>query len=222
MIEAGRGRDRVYAGSGDDLVYAQTGDDTLYGEAGDDTLSGQQGDDTLDGAAGDDGLDGGAGTDRLLGGSGNDSLTGGPADDYLEGGAGSDNYYFNREDDVDTIAETGAAGSLYSTDTPALDRIWFGGDIAADQLWFERQGDALVVSIIGTRDEVHIADWYLGEGHQVEEFHTADGSVLLNTRVDQLVFAMAALAEPHFGELSLPKNYQDELHPVIAQAWQAA
>jgi hypothetical protein len=46
--------------------------------------------------------------------------------------------------------------------------------------------------------------------------------VLLNTRVDQLVFAMASLAEPHFGELSLPMDYQEELQPVITQAWQAA
>jgi hypothetical protein len=120
------------------------------------------------------------------------------------------------------MAESGMTGSLESADTPVLDRIWFGEGIAADQLWFERQGDALVVSLIGTRDEVHIADWYLSEGHQVEEFHTADGSVLLNTRVDQLVFAMASLAEPHFGELNLPADYQDDLHPVITQAWQAA
>ena len=100
--------------------------------------------------------------------------------------------------------------------------FWFGEDIAPDQLWFERQGDALVVSIIGTRDELHVADWYLGESHQVEEFHTANGSVLLNTRVDQLVAAMATLPEPHFGETDLPVDYQEELLPVITQVWQAA
>jgi Ca2+-binding RTX toxin-like protein len=222
VIEAGRGRDQVYAGSGDDVVNTDRGDDIIYGESGDDTLNGQQGDDTLDGGEGDDRLDGGAGTDRLLGGSGNDSLTGGDADDYLEGGAGSDNYYFKRDDDVDTIVESGMSGTLDSRDPPAVDRIWFGEDIAPDQLWFERQDDALVLSIIGTRDGLRIADWYTGEGNQIEEFHTSDGSVLLNTRVDQLVFAMASLAEPHFGELILPPDYQDELQPVITQAWQAA
>jgi hypothetical protein len=46
--------------------------------------------------------------------------------------------------------------------------------------------------------------------------------VLLNTRVDQLVFAMASLAEPHVGELDLPLDYQEELQPVITQVWQAA
>ena len=222
VIDAGRGRDQVYAGSGDDLVNAARGDDILFGESGDDTLNGQRGDDTLDGGEGNDRLDGGEGTDRLIGGSGNDSLTGGDADDYLEGGVGSDSYYFNRGDDLDTIVESGMPDPLESTDSPELDSIGFGVDIAPEQLWFERQGDALVVSIIGTRDEVHIADWYQGQDHQIEEFHTADGSVLLNTRVDQLVFAMATLAEPHFGELSLPMEYQEELHPVITQAWQAA
>ena len=222
VIDAGRGRDQVYAGSGDDLVNAARGDDILYGESGDDTLNGQKGDDILDGGEGNDRLNGGAGTDRLLGGSGNDSLTGGDDDDYLEGGAGSDSYYFNRGDDLDTIAESGMPGSSEPTASGEIDSIGFGEDIAPEQLWFERQGDALVVSIIGTRDEVHFSDWYLGQDHQVEEFHTADGSVLLNTRVDQLVFAMASLAEPHYGELSLPMNYQEELQPVITQAWQAA
>jgi Ca2+-binding RTX toxin-like protein len=222
VIEAGRGRDRVYAGSGDDRVNADGGDDIVYGESGDDILNGQRGDDTLDGGEGDDWLDGGAGTDRLLGGSGNDRLTGGDADDDLEGGAGGDSYYFSREDDVDTIVESGGSDPLDPADSADPDSLWFGEDIAPEQLWFERQGDALVVSIIGTRDEVHIDDWYLGQEHQIEEFHTADGSVLLNTRVDQLVFAMASLAEPHFGELSLPMDYQEELQPVITQAWQAA
>jgi hypothetical protein len=77
-----------------------------------------------------------------------------------------------------------------------------------------------VVSIIGTRDEF-IADWYLGVDRQIEN-SAADGSVLLNTHVDRLVFAMAALAEPQFGELNLPSRFQEELQPVITQAWQAA
>jgi len=222
VIDAGRGRDEVYAGSGDDLVNAARGDDILYGESGDDTLNGQQGDDILDGGEGHDRMDGGAGTDRLFGGAGDDRLTGGDDDDYLEGGAGSDSYYFNRGDDLDTIVESGMPGSPQQTASEEIDSIGFGEDIVPEQLWFERQGDALVISIIGTRDEIHIADWYLGQDHQVEEFHTAEGSVLLNTRVDQLVFAMASLAEPHFGELSLPLDYQEELQPVITQAWQAA
>jgi Ca2+-binding RTX toxin-like protein len=222
VIEAGRGSDQVYGGSGDDVVNTDRGDDIIYGESGDDILNGQKGDDYLDGGEGDDRLDGGAGTDQLLGGSGNDSLTGGGADDYLAGGAGSDNYYFNREDDVDTIAESHTAGALDPTEPPEVDRIWFGEDIAPDQLWFERQGNALVVSIIGTRDEVRFSDWYQGAANQIDELHTADGSVLLNTRVDQLVSAMATLAEPHFGELNLTPDYQDELQPVITQSWQAA
>jgi Ca2+-binding RTX toxin-like protein len=222
VINAGRGRDQVYAGSGDDLVIAARGDDSAYGEAGDDTLSGQKGDDILDGGEGNDRLDGGAGADRLLGGPGNDSLAGGDDDDLLQGGEGGDSYYVNRGDDIDTIVESGLTGLPEPMESAAPDRLWFGEDIAPEQLWFKRQDDALVVSLIGTRDEVHIADWYLGEDRQVEEFHTADGAVLLNTRVDQLVHAMAALAEPHFGELSLPPDYREELQPVITQAWQAS
>jgi Ca2+-binding RTX toxin-like protein len=219
VIEAGRGQDVVYAGSGDDQVHAARGDDVLYGENGDDVLSGQQGDDTLDGGDGTDRLDGGGGVDHLFGGAGDDVLAGGSGDDDLQGGTGGDRYQFSRGDERDTIIESGEFDPVDNAET---DQVWFGEDIAPDQLWFEREGDALVVSVIGTQDALRIEDWYAAQTHQVEEFHTSDGSVLLNTRVDQLVAAMSSLAEPHFGEVTLPVDYQEELQPVITQVWQAA
>ena len=221
-IQAGRGMDTVYAGSGNDQVNAGSGNDVVYGEAGDDVLDGGSGDDLLSGGAGADQLNGQAGDDTLLGGAGEDSLHGGDADDYLEGGAGSDNYYFGRGDDTDTLVDYSSTDATASPESQSMDRVWFGEDIAMDQLWFERVKDDLQVSIIGTRDEISIAGWYDGDASQVEEFHTADGSYLVNTRVEQLVSAMASFHPPHQGELNLPTAYQDELQPVIAQAWQAA
>jgi hypothetical protein len=149
-------------------------------------------------------------------------ISGNNGSDILVGTDGVDWGDGSRGDDRDTIVESAITDPIEPTATPELGSIGFGEDIAPEQLWFERQGDALVVSIIGTRDEVQIADWYLGQDYQIEEFHTADGSVLLNTRIDQPVFAMASLAEPHIGELSLPMDYQEELHRVITQVRQAA
>ncbi len=217
VVEAGRGSDQVHAGSGDDNADGGPGNDELSGEAGNDTLTGSRGDDDLSGGEGDDQLDGGKGTDRLLGGPGDDRLAGGDGDDYLHGDAGSDHYVFGRGDDADTIVDYSdeAAGT-------AVDRVLFGEDIAPEQLWFERYNDDLLVSIVGTRDDILVADWYLNDRHQVEEFHTSDGSVLVNTQVDQLVSAMASFREPRFGEINLSPELQEELQPVIAQAWQAA
>jgi Ca2+-binding RTX toxin-like protein len=217
VIEAGRGSDRVAAGSGDDVADGGAGDDELSGEGGNDTLFGARGDDALLGGEGDDWLDGGQGEDRLLGGSGDDWLAGGDADDDLQGGAGSDTYAIGRGDDLDTIVDYSDAAA--GTD---VDRVLFGEDITTDQLWFERDKDNLVVSLIGTRDAVIVADWYANEGHQVEAFHTDDGSILINTQVDQLVAAMASFSEPRFGEINLPPDLLEELQPAIAQAWQVA
>ncbi|MDH3871399.1 MAG: Ig family protein, partial [Gammaproteobacteria bacterium] len=76
--------------------------------------------------------------------------------------------------------------------------------------------------LIGTRDAVIVSNWYAGGEHQVEAFHTDAGAILTNTQVDQLVSAMASFSELRFGEINLPPDLQEELQPVIAQAWQAA
>ncbi|MEN8107728.1 MAG: putative Ig domain-containing protein [Pseudomonadota bacterium] len=202
VIDSGRGRDVVYAGSGDDMVLGQRGDDTLLGEAGADTI------------------EGGSGEDVIEGGIGNDVITGGDANDILTGGSGSDAYVFSRGDDKDTVYDFDAADAALPEDQRPVDSVLFGDDIATDQLWFERDTADLLVSIIGTRDQVRVSGWYIDDASQVEEFRTSDGSVLTNARVEQLVAAMAVFREPHFGNTVLPADYQEELQPVIAQAWQ--
>jgi hypothetical protein len=54
----------------------------------------------------------------------------------------------------------------------------------------------------------------------VEQFKTADNKVLLDSRVENLVQAMAAFAPPAAGQTSLPQNIQDALAPVLAANWQ--
>jgi hypothetical protein len=44
----------------------------------------------------------------------------------------------------------------------------------------------------------------------------------LNTRVDQLVQAMAAFAPPGAGELDLSPQLRSDLEPVLAASWEAA
>ncbi|AAY38108.1 hemolysin-type calcium-binding protein [Pseudomonas syringae] len=198
---------------------ASQGNDVLYGnDALADSLSGLDGDDEINGLGGNDILSGGAGNDRLYGDAGNDTLTGGTGNDQLDGGRGNDLYQFERGDGQDVIND-------FDPDANT-DVLQFGAGIAADQLWFSKNGWDLEVGVIGTADKVTVSNWsFWGAGswekaQQIEQFRTDDGKVLLGGQVDQLVEAMAAFAPPAAGELKLSESYQASLNVVIASNWQ--
>lgn len=193
-------------------ITPTAGADLLYGYATNDVLDGLGGNDTLYGRAGNDSLSGGADNDSLFGEAGLDVLDGGAGNDSLTGGAGSDTYLFGRGSGADT---------LFDYDTLAnTDLLSLGTTITTDQMWFRRVGSNLEVSVIGTDDKVTINSWYTSNAYHVEQFKTADGKTLLDSRVDNLVNAMAAFAPPAAGQTTLPPDYQTQLNPVIAANWQ--
>ena len=197
---------------GADTIYAGAGNDTLQGLGGDDELHGDDGQDTLRAGDGADKLYGGADGDALYGDAGDDVLDGGAGNDTLQGGLGNDTYLFGRGDGQDRITENdNTAGNT--------DMLQFAAGVAADQLWFRRVGSNLEVSIIGTDDKSTISNWYSGNSYHVEQFKTADGKVLTDTRVQALVEAMAAFSPPAAGQTTLPANYQTALTPVLAANW---
>lgn len=156
---------------------------------------------------------GGEGDDTLLGGPGDDTLDGGAGADTLRGAGGDDTYAFGRGYGVDTIIESDA--------TPGnSDVLNLAADIAPDQLWFTRFGDDLEMTIIGTADRAVVRNWYLGPDCRVERFRTADGRVLADNHVAQLIHAMAGFVPPAAGEMSLRADYLAALAPVIAANWQ--
>lgn len=201
-----------------DSISGLDGDDKLYGLGGNDILSGGGGADELNGDIGSDTLLGEAGNDRLYGGAGSDTLLGGAGNDQLDGDRGSDLYQFERGGGQDLIDD-------FDPDANT-DVLQFGAGISADQLWFRKNGWDLEVSVIGTADKVTISEWsFWGAGswekaQHIEQFRTANGKVLLENQVDQLVGAMAAFAPPAAGQVSLPQNYKDALSTVIASNWQ--
>ena len=158
-------------------------------------------------------LFGSSDADLIDGGAGNDVIDGGIGDDWLIGGRGDDVFMQKRDGGADTI-------TAYDPTAGKTDTLRFGADIGIDQLWFERSGDDLSVSIIGTGDSATVSGWYAGEAYHVERIETADGHVLLDAQVENLVSAMAAFAPPAAGETNLPASYQDDLQPVIAANWQ--
>jgi Ca2+-binding RTX toxin-like protein len=155
---------------------------------------------------------GNRGDNVLAGGLGRDTLAGGAGRDVLRGGAGGDTYVFGRGAGIDTIED-------FDATTGSVDTVRFDPGITADQIWFEREGNSLEVSVIGTADKLVIADWYLGNQTHVEQFQTSDGKMLLDSRINVLANAMAAFSPPAAGQTTLAAGYQSSLGTLIAANW---
>lgn len=157
------------------------------------TLTGNSGDNTIYGGAGNDVYQGGAGADTL-----SDS-----------DGTSADRYVWGRDHGADTLADAGG--------TDQLDVL---AGVSAEQLWLQKSGNHLVISIIGTSDKVTINNWYANAANQIELFKLSDGKSLTNTKVDNLVNAMASFTPPAAGQTTLPPSYQTSLNSVIVANWQ--
>lgn len=139
---------------------------------------------TLTGTTANEYLFGLAGNERLEGGAGNDVLVGGLGNDTLVGGAGADKYVFGLGHGADTIIETGIAGEQ--------DELVFGKGIDANELWFRKVGNDLVINVLGTDDQVTVQSWFSAPTtHTIEKIRSGDGQVLSYAKVDSLIAAMA-------------------------------
>jgi hypothetical protein len=195
----------------------------------------------LQGTAYADTLTANAADAELIGGAGNDLLVaaqsshvwdivfeGGTGNDTLSGTYARDQYRFGRGDGQDTITDDlqwypnpSVAISWVAShpDDPDFhDRILFGGDITQNQIWFQQAGNDLRLHLIGTQDSITVVGWFQSEYRQIERFELADGSILRNTDVDDLVNAMAAYTPPPQGEVTLAGTYS-VLSGVIDASW---
>ncbi|KQP08990.1 hypothetical protein ASF45_07920 [Pseudorhodoferax sp. Leaf265] len=173
-LSGNAGNDVLFGGSGDDSVAGNDGIDTLYGEGGNDQLQGGSGSDTLLGGSGDDWLVGGDGDDTIDGGAGNDRLSGGNVSyshwDYTNATAGNDTYLFGRGDGQDTIRDA-------DNTVGNLDKLVFKAGVAVADVAIHRDGDTLVLKIVGTNDQVRIDNYFGADatnGWQIEEIRFTD------------------------------------------------
>ncbi len=135
--------------------------------------------------------------------------------------------------DGSTIDATGLAATYNVNPSSGTTKIQaltgFGDQPLADvvnfktansrQLWFERQNDDLLVSVIGSQDVVDLTNWYSTPTHQSLQLRAADGLSLTGQQVDALVQAMAQFSAPPAGQTTLTPELQDKLAPVIAANW---
>lgn len=205
VLKGGRGNDTYGVGSGDTVTeYAGDGIDTVESAIAW-TLGSHLENLTLTGS-GAVNATGNALANRLRGNAGNN---------VLNGGAGNDTYLFGRG---------GAADTLVDSDSSAgnADLLLLDAGIDHDQLWFRQVGNGLEISVIGSADQVTVSNWYGGAGNHVEKIQVADGLYLLDSRVEQLVQAMASMTPPPAGQSELTAAQHQQLDAVLAASWQAA
>lgn len=184
------------------LQGTSVNDTNLRGYASNDTINGFEGNDSLYGEGGDD---------KLYGGVGNDLLDGGTGNDYLGGGLGNDTYLFSRGGGQDNIVDIDSTVGNF-------DVLQFQSGIAHDQLWFSQTGNNLTISVIGTSDSIMIAGGAGGASFHIEQL-TAGGKTLSDTKVANLVQAMASMTPPAMGQTTLTAAQRAQLAPVLATNW---
>lgn len=196
----------IEGGGGGDTLQGRAGNDTLRGGSGNDTLHGDEGADLLEGGDGDDIIHGGAGNDTLLGGAGDDQLYADGGDDYLDGGVGNDILNGGIDNDTYIVTRQSGMDTVYNYDPSGDDVDVLGfqdthGAINDEDLWFERIGDDMKISVIGTTSSVLIMDWYnisdpVARENYMIDFIVADQRYTTDINVDGLVTLMAAETKP--------------------------
>ena len=206
----------ITGGSGFGYLAGEGGDDTLNAGDGGGVLFGGDGSDLLLGGAGDDDLQGDTMNSGPSTSPGNDTLDGGAGDDTLTGGEGQDFYVFSGDFGADTIVESDT-----STD---IDIVGLA-DVSPDQLWFSHVSgtDDLLVSVIGTDNQVTLSDWYAGSSHTLEFFQvltpTQEIRSLARDDVATLVQFMAGFGAAPTSLNSLSEAQRTALNDVVAANW---
>ncbi|WP_053981906.1 calcium-binding protein [Marinagarivorans algicola] len=205
--------DYINALAGNDYINGGAGSDVISGGHGDDVVLGGEGYDRLDGGADDDQLFGEAGGDTISGGAGDDVLTGGTGNDVLKGADGSDTYVFSRGDGQDVIDN-------YNATATTQDIAQFT-DANAEDLWFSREGNALLISTVGSEERVSVNSWFSSPYYQLDEIATADGAVSA-AQVEQLVNAMAVFDVPTGAGAVLSQEQDALVQTLVAEVWQVS
>lgn len=211
-LEGTAQHDTIYGHSEGDVINAGAGNDLVYGLDGNDEIHGGEGADALYGGDGDDLLAGDTGDDQLDGGRGNDTLQGAEGRDLLIGGAGSDTYVFATGDGQDII------NNLSNTPDADTDALRIEGTVR-ENLWLSRNGDNLVIDVMGSEDRITIQGWYTNSAQQLDVIQAGDSSLYAN-QVDTLVNAMAAFGAPAGGLVDFAPLQREYLNAVIAANWQ--
>ncbi len=153
-------------------------------------------------------LMGSLGDDQLMGGQGNDTLNGDTDNDTLEGGLGNDDYFGGRGHGADVITEGGGD----------LDILRWGAS-NINQVWFERQGNDLLVSNLGSGDSTRVQGHFAATANQID-FVKAGSRFITSANIDQLIATMATVAKPTTSLSQLSSADQARILNAESTLWQ--
>lgn len=97
--------------------------------------------------------------------------------------------------------------------------LLFGKDISPDRLWFQHKELELQISVIGSKQEVKLQNWYASSPERPSYIMAGDSQRLMSSYVENLVQAMAAFAPPTSATLMLGDIELQRLQPVLAANW---
>ncbi|KKE84716.1 calcium-binding protein, partial [Pseudoalteromonas luteoviolacea] len=153
-------------------------DDMLEGTASSDWIFGHDGNDNIQGSFGNDYLDGGSGNDEIYTGTGRNvqsnrnTLVGGLGNDKLFGSVSSERYLYSFGDGHDVIVDNG--------DNSQIDKIEFGEGISKDNVKVSRDGNDIILDVIGTDDftngSIRIEKAFIENSYKIELVQFEDGS----------------------------------------------
>jgi hypothetical protein len=153
------------------------------------------------------------GDDTITGSTGNENFFAGKGNDTISGGKGNDTYYFNLGDGKDVITDSNQG---YSDS----DKIVFGEGINSDDLIFSRDGYNLKIAIAGTDDSITVNTHFYGSTYRIENFQTADGSLLSYTNIDYLIQAMAEFtADTGMTTFEAAQENNQAYSDIVNQMW---
>lgn len=116
-----------------------------------------------------DNITGSAWSDTLTGTTANNVLAGGRGNDRLEGAGGNDVYVFDRGDGQDKVIN-GVSGN---TGPSSILKLQAG--IKAADLWLAREGNNLLVAVLGSHDRVEIQDWFAADYRKLAAIELSNG-----------------------------------------------
>lgn len=180
------------------------------GTSSNQTLSGTSNIDWIAGEGGNDTLFGGNADDYLFGGTGNDLIVGGAGQDLMAGGDGADVYSVGRGAGQDVVRNDHGDSST--------DIVDLGYSVLPEHVWLERQGDDLVISILGTTDSVRVDNYYLATSYEIQEIRVL-GASLTGADIETLRLAMSAYSKPGSQYYEIPDDILTVLASTMASTW---
>ena len=164
LVDGGDGDDNLDTHGDDDIVWGGTGNDTVHSSDGNDIIFGGDGDDRLMPDHG----------DEFNVGDGDDIVRGDKGNDHIISVLGNDTIIFQRGDGQDIVEER-----------QGVDTLYFGPDIAWEDLIFEQSENNMIIKINNTEDQITIVDWFVThedgvyryDNNKIEKFEFADGSI---------------------------------------------